>query len=68
MTDLIADISDVLGKHEKRDGDEDGQRSCMCGVTPSSDHSTHVARAIVSRLHYLGALLDEELTVLEGAE
>jgi hypothetical protein len=87
MTDLIAHIREVVEQHRKRDCHDDGElASCGCGATHLSDHSSHVARAIVDRLglrresaddvrkavsgkiRYVSALIDEELTVLEGAE
>jgi hypothetical protein len=84
MTDLIAHIREVIDQHGKRD--DAGGFSCGCGATHLSDHSSHVAQAIVNRLQlqrqsatntskavrdkvrYASALVDEELTVLEGAE
>jgi len=79
MTDLIAHIREVIDQHAKSDCDDDGGLSCSCGATHLSDHSSHVAQAIVNRLElkrkavgdkvrYASALVDEELTVLEGAE
>jgi hypothetical protein len=68
MTDLIAHIRDVIDQHHKRDGHAGGALSCGCGATHLSDHSSHVAQAIVNRLRYVSAAFDEELTVLEGAE
>jgi hypothetical protein len=79
MTDLIAHIREVIDEHSKLDPQDDGGLSCGCGATHLSDHSSHVARAIVHRLGlraesvkdkalYASALIDQELTVLEGAE
>ena len=80
------EIRDVIDQHAKCDRHDDGGLSCGCGATGLSDHSSHVAQAIVDRLglrresadnvrkavsdkvRYVSALLDEELTVLEGAE
>jgi cob(I)alamin adenosyltransferase len=50
MTDLIAHIREVIDQHDKRDGHDDAGISCGCGATHLSDHSSHVARAIVDRL------------------
>jgi hypothetical protein len=68
MTDLIAHIREVIDQHDKREGHPDGGLDCGCGATHLSDHSSHVAQAIVNRLRYVSAAFDEELTVLEGAE
>ena len=86
MTDLVGHIREVIDQHTKRDRHYDGGHSCDCGATRLSDHSSHVAQAIVNRLglrresadkainavgdkaRYVSALVDEELTVLEGAE
>ena len=86
MTDLIAHIREVIDQHGKRDCDDGAGLSCGCGARQLSDHSSHVARAIVDRLglrresadnvrravrnkvRYVSALVDEELTILEGAE
>ena len=79
MTDLIGHIREVIDQHGKRDRDGDGRSDCACGATDLSDHSSHVAQAIIDRLElkrkevgdkvrYASALFDEELTVLEGAE
>jgi len=78
MMDLIAHIREVIDEHAKRDT-SDRESSCSCGATQLSDHSSHVAQAIVDRLElkrkavgdkvrFASALVDEELTVLEGAE
>jgi hypothetical protein len=82
----IGHIREVIEQHGKRDCHDDGGLSCGCGATHLSDHSGHVAHAIVNRLglraespenvnkavkdkaRYASALVDEELTVLEGAE
>ena len=50
MTDLIAQIREVIDKHGKRGCHDDGGVHCDCGATPVSDHSSHVAQAIVDRL------------------
>jgi hypothetical protein len=50
MTDLIAHIREVIDQHGKRDRHDDGGLSCDCGATHLSDHSGHVAQAIVNRL------------------
>jgi hypothetical protein len=50
MTDLIAHIRDVIAQHGKRVWDDDQGLSCRCGATHLSDHSSHVAQEIVSRL------------------
>ena len=50
MTDLIAHIREVIDQHGERDFHDDGGVSCGCGATHLSDHSGHVAQAIVSRL------------------
>jgi len=79
MTDLIAHIREVIDEHAKRDTSDDGGLGCSCGAKDLSEHSTHVAQAIVDRLElkrqavgdkfrYASALFEEELTVLEGAE
>jgi hypothetical protein len=68
MTDFIAHIREVIDQHDKRDGHADGGLSCGCGAMHLSDHSSHVAQAIINRLRYASAVFDEELTVLEGAE
>jgi hypothetical protein len=86
MPDLIAHIREVIDQHAKRECHVDGGLGCGCGATHLTDHSSHVAHAIVNRLglrkepadnlskavsdkvRYVSALLDEELTVLEGAE
>jgi hypothetical protein len=68
MTNLIGHIREVIDQHDKRDRHADGGISCSCGATHLSDHSSHVAQAIVNRLRYVSAAVDEELTVLEGAE
>jgi hypothetical protein len=79
MAALIAHIREVLEQHVKPDRHDDVGPSCSCGATHLSDHSSHVAQAIVDRLElqrkavgdkvrYASALVDEELTVLEGAE
>ena len=79
MTDLVAHIREVVDQHAKPDCHDGGGLSCSCGATHLSDHSSHVAQAIVNRLElkrkavgdkvrYASALVDEELTVLEGAE
>jgi len=50
MTDLIAHIREVIDQHAKCDARDDGELSCGCGATGLSDHSSHVAQAIVDRL------------------
>jgi hypothetical protein len=50
MMDLIAHIREVIDEHAKRDTSDDGESSCSCGAKDLSDHSTHVAQAIVDRL------------------
>jgi hypothetical protein len=50
VTDLIAHIREVIDQHGKRDWHDDGGLSCDCGATHLSDHSSHVAQAIVNRL------------------
>jgi len=50
MTDLIAHIREVIDQHAKCDACDDGELSCGCGATGLSDHSSHVAQAIVDRL------------------
>jgi hypothetical protein len=50
MTDLIAHIREVIDQHGMRDHHDDGALSCDCGATHLSDHSSHVAQAIVDRL------------------
>jgi hypothetical protein len=68
MTDLIAHVREVIDQHEKRDGHSNGALCCGCGASNLSDHSRHVAEAIVARLRDVSAAVDQELTVLEGAE
>jgi hypothetical protein len=86
MTDLIARICEVIDQHAKCECQDDEGFTCGCGATRLSDHSSHVAQAIVNGLglrreaadnvrkavgdqvRYVSALLDEELTVLEGSE
>jgi hypothetical protein len=79
MTDLIAHIREVIDEHAKRECRDDGGLHCRCGAKDLSDHSTHVAQAIADRLQLrreavgdkarnASALVDEELTILEGAE
>ena len=86
MTDLVAHIREVIDEHGRRGRHDGGGVSCRCGATDLSDHSSHVAQAIVDRLElrresadklrqaisdkvrYGSALLDQELTILEGAE
>ena len=50
MADLIAHIRDVIDQHAKCDRGDDGDLGCGCGATRLSDHSSHVAQAIVNRL------------------
>jgi hypothetical protein len=50
MTDRIAHIRDAIDQHGKRDCHDDGGPSCGCGARHLSDHSGHVAQAIVDRL------------------
>ena len=50
MPNLIAHIREVIDQHAKCDFDDDEGLTCGCGATCISDHSTHVARAIVDRL------------------
>jgi hypothetical protein len=50
MPDLIAHIRDVIDQHAKRDCHDDGGLGCGCGATHLTDHSSHVAQAIVDRL------------------
>jgi hypothetical protein len=50
MPDLIAHIRDVIDQHAKRDCHDEGGISCGCGETDLTDHSSHVAHAIVNRL------------------
>jgi hypothetical protein len=50
MTDLIAHIRDVIDQHAKPDCGDDAGLSCGCGATGLSDHSSHVAQAVVDRL------------------
>jgi len=50
MSELIARIREVIEAHGKRDCDGDEGLSCDCGATHLSDHSSHVAQAIVDRL------------------
>jgi len=50
MTDLIAHIRGVIDHHGKRDRNDNGGLSCGCGATHLSDHSGHLAQAIVNRL------------------
>jgi hypothetical protein len=50
MTDLIAHIREVIDQHGRRDCHDDGGLSCGCGATHLSDHSRHVAQAIVEGL------------------
>jgi len=50
MTDLIAQIREVIDQHAKCDGRDHRELSCGCGANGLSDHSSHVAQAIVDRL------------------
>jgi len=50
MRDLIVHIREVIAQHGKRVWDDDQGLSCRCGATHLSDHASHVAQAIVSRL------------------
>jgi len=50
MTDLIAQIREVIDQHAKCDGRDHGELSCGCGATGLSDHSSHVAQVTVDRL------------------
>ena len=50
MTDLVAHIREVIDEHAKPDRHDGGGLSCSCGATHLSDHSSHVAQAIVNRL------------------
>ena len=50
MTNLIAHIRDVIDQHPKSDCGDDAGLSCGCGATHLSDHSSHVAQAILDRL------------------
>ena len=49
MTDLVAHIREVVEHHRTRDCHDDGV-NCGCGARHLSDHSSHVAQAIVDRL------------------
>ena len=82
MSDLIERIRLIID-HHRRDEDADSAGvTCRCGATALSDHARHVAEQIVDRLslgpetvgglttrvRYVSAVLDDELTKLEGAE
>jgi len=56
MTDLVAHIREVIDQHAKPDRHDGGELSCSCGATHLSDHSSHVAQAIVNRLELSGRL------------
>jgi hypothetical protein len=82
MTDLIEQIRKVIDSHREENHDGNAGVTCGCGATGLSDHSRHVAQEIVNRLglgpehvdkvkrqiRNVGALIDDELTKLEGAE
>jgi hypothetical protein len=82
MTDLTEQIRKVIDSHPEANDSGDAGVTCGCGATGLSDHSRHVAEQIVSRLglrpehvgdvkrqiRNVGALIDDELTKLEGAE
>ena len=81
MIDLIDQLRQIIDQHSKEGHDDSGAK-CNCGATGLSDHPHHVAEEIVNRLRlvpeyvgdvkkelgYKSALLDDELTKLEGAE
>jgi len=60
MTDLIAQIREVIDQHAKCDG-----RRRLGLKRESADN---VRKAVSDEVRYVSALFDEELTVLEGAE
>ena len=82
MTDPTAHIRQIIAHHHKDDRDDGARRSCGCGAEGLPDHSHHLAQEIVDRLgltqesagdrsskiRYLSAWFDDELTKLEGAE
>jgi hypothetical protein len=82
MTNLIEQIRKVIDCHPKENHGDNTGVTCGCGATGLSDHSRHVAEEIVNRLgpksefvgnvkrqaRNVGALIDDELTKLEGAE
>jgi hypothetical protein len=45
-----AHVREVIDQHAKPDCGDDGGLSCGCGATRPSDHSSHVALAIVNRI------------------
>ena len=81
MIDLIEHLRQIIDQHSKEGHDDSGAK-CGCGATGLSDHAHHVAEEIVNQLRlvpesvgevkkelrYKSALLDDELTKLEGAE
>ena len=79
---LVERVARILDDH-RRGGDGQGEgTSCRCGVNGIVDHSRHVAEQIVAHLglrretaediatkvRYVSAWVDQELTTLEGAE
>ncbi|HUB57468.1 MAG TPA: hypothetical protein VMB04_20175 [Mycobacterium sp.] len=82
MTDLIERIRQVIDYHSAEDHGGDAGVTCGCGATGLGDHSRHVAEEIVNQLgltpkhvgnvekqiRNVSALVDDELTKLEGAE
>ena len=79
MTDLVVDIRRILEHHRIEDKGITAGVGCRCGAGPLPDHSRHVAQQIVDRLvlrkeavgtkvRYVSAWFDDELTKLEGAE
>jgi hypothetical protein len=82
LSNIIERIRQVIDDHAQDHGDRDAGTACGCGATRLSDHSRHLAEAIVEqlrlrpesvsdvskRIRYVSALFDDELTKLEGAE
>jgi hypothetical protein len=76
VTDLIERIRVILEYHRI---DDECDARCHRGAEEYTDHSGHVAQEIVDRLRlrpeavghkirYVGAWLNNEMTILEGAE
>jgi len=79
MSELVEHIRQILEHHRIDNQNNTADVECGCGAASLPNHSGHVAQQIVDRLHlrqeaagskirYVSAWFDAELTKLEGAE
>ncbi len=79
---LVERIAQIVGEHTEMTVDDGPGAGCRCGAWSLPDHPRHVAEQIVDelglmpsviddakqRLRYATAMLDWELSQLEGAQ